>query len=469
MKSIIFKQTCLLVFSLFYIIVLPAQIKVYPANQVDASIIGEGAFYCLPQTLLKVDVTHIATTITPADSFSYEWLQANKNYLNNVINYEVIEPFKIKKEAFTINNLKSKDIVISSSAIIDTSKVYFAQLKKRGNRETNLTLTYGTNYLLNSVESSVTNQTFEIVTKLITTGVGIVGSLIKNSIGNGGTFSAESLPPQTNREVKFSLNAYLDLQLKKYKKLDSLENDYATGKITVNNPEILNKYLATIKEQKENIISIISYTASEKIMNTVFEVLPQKNKTKYPLFEYDMNNGVDTLNNAIEKGKRYYFIKNNLELATNNKAIYYLDIELEPNIASITNSNATPANSEDYFKYNIPAQANIVIKTNSGKQVITNSTAILPQLGNLGYIKSSVAKNTFDVDGTTGALKKVVLVKKPKLTSAKVDAAAGVVEKIKTATDNNQKEIDALKKEKERLELLEAVKKLKAANKESDN
>jgi hypothetical protein len=430
------------------------QVKVYDVSRAAQASKGGGSMYTLPQTKLRTEAIVKQSVYEKGSLYDYDWLIQNKFVLQKYLNYTPngpVESLKNKKE-HTVYALKDADVTVKTFSVADHKKTYLVQVNRKPSRGTNITLKTGEDGILQSVDQTIDNQTFEIVAKGLV-GVGkIAMNLSGGALFPGFSKTMEDKAKELKVEPKkLTRTDTLNALLNQVQEIEKEENNLKKGAVSVQSLDLLKEMLDKLNTRRLEVLALIAYAETTKLSSYIFDCTPSDTDSvnTFRLFSFTKEHGLLTKNNAKEEGPRFYTVQQPDTVSGDSVYALSFSVKSNKNAATFTNSPATD-DMDNYYRYNIPAKAVACIK--KGGKLVAGLESVYPQWGTLGYLRTKDAKTVFSVDAN-GALSSLTLERKAWLSPDKAASVTDAADKYTVRRDKQQEEIDALTKKKTLLEL----------------
>lgn len=403
--------------------------------------------YMLPKAAIQIEVNVLTKVYTKG---------SNKTIYNSDQLDILTKKYGLNKQIYnSINQLINSpeysiaedSIKLSIIPLADFSKIFYTYPKKKWNISQSATFTYGNDGILTDAETSYENRTADIIFKGVSTLASVVAAF-KSSDNN--------IPVDSIKWINDSIATIKELDdiLSSYVKLDRQ-----------NNIEIYKDLKATFEKAYNKAFAEIFYGVKTKMETAKLLYCPSKDANltydkikSSELFELDKTNGKLYYNSGL--GTDIVWVKN-MEAKTNLSAPYKLNFKLLDKSYQQMEYYETKPTTTSYFGYNIPAKTLISLVTPTKEENLIDLYKI-PQFGIVAYVNAKKMKLSFQLDPTTGELKKMSTESKA-ITDDQIGNAGAALNSIITTIKGDdaaaklEKEVKQLENEKKKRDLIKEL------------
>lgn len=396
--------------------------------------------YMLPKAAIQMEVTEFTKQFSKGNRWkSYtteELLILSKKY---GLDSEIYMKFS-NRDKFTEYSIDEESIKLSIIPLPDFSKIFYTYPKKKWNISQSAAFTYGNDGILTDAETSYENRTADIIFKGVST-LASVAAAFKSADNIKVTGSAVTI-----KELDDILTSYTILERQ-------------------NNADIYKDLKSAIEKKYAKAFAEIFYGVKTKMETAKLLYCPSKDANltydkikSSELFELDKTNGKLYYNSGL--GTDIVWVKN-MEAKTNLSAPYKLNFKLLDKSYQQMEYYETKPTTTSYFGYNIPAKTLISLVTPTKEENLIDLYKI-PQFGIVAYVNAKKMKLSFQLDPTTGELKKMSTETKA-ITDDQIGNAGAALNSIITTIKGDdaaaklEKEVKQLENEKKKRDLIKEL------------
>lgn len=444
----------------------PSGMTEMPAAPTDDS---GGMYYALPLSIITIDIPVTETVRTMSNCFWKPLLEERleKAGAKTLLHKWGVDsvggtPDVVTAKPYTVYKLHTNEIAIGTRPVPDPSKVYYASLKNKWNRNQQLTLNLNELGQLTKGEFVNEDRTFDLIVQGISSVAGIISAIspTKDAAGNSPSLSTQVANFGTDvcQQKKENLLAIRAARFSLFPNINSNNGDNM----------IFKRKLDELDALEQSLVADLTFAEKKTKAILHIDILVQNldGLKNIALFSYHNEKGINILAKPVTGSyqNEYLTAFASADTIAGGKK-YYLtfDYAKGSQFADRAYASSNDKAVKPGLAYNVPVWVRGRVQVDKEKPVAV-AMLPMPQLGKVAYLPERASKVGFELDPVTGSLRTSSL-QQTGLSAVQVKAAGEAVSSGITAVKKPAEKTELEKIQAENSLLEQQIKKINQQSK----